>query len=157
MGLFSAFLSLCDPGWLSKIHLEYLEYCWLPLKRDKEGVIEGGEEEGREGERENEQTLEDPTPEIKSQSKKMTRLVTQSWLTLSDSVDCSPWGSSVHGIFQAWILGWVAISSSGDLPDPEMEPVPPSFLHRRRILDYWATGEAPVQTKQGQNSDEFLS
>lgn len=60
------------------------------MKRDKEGVIEGGEEEGRDGERENEQTLEDPTPEIKSQSKKMTRLVTQSWLTLSDSVDCSP-------------------------------------------------------------------
>jgi len=40
------------------------------LKRDKERVTEGGEEEGREGERENEQTLEDPIPEIKSQSKK---------------------------------------------------------------------------------------
>ena len=31
---------------------------------------------------------------------------------LSDPVDCSPWGSSVHGIFQAGILEWVAISSS---------------------------------------------
>ena len=25
---------------------------------------------------------------------------------------CSPLGSSVHGIFQAWILGWVAVSFS---------------------------------------------
>ena len=29
-----------------------------------------------------------------------------------DSVDCSPPGSSVHGIFQARILEWVAISFS---------------------------------------------
>ena len=29
-----------------------------------------------------------------------------------DSMDCSPPGSSVHGIFQARILEWVAISSS---------------------------------------------
>ena len=33
-------------------------------------------------------------------------------LTLSDSMDCSPPGSFVHGILQARILGWVAISSS---------------------------------------------
>ena len=31
--------------------------------------------------------------------------VAQSCLTLSDSVDCSPPGSSVHGIFQARVLG----------------------------------------------------
>ena len=31
---------------------------------------------------------------------------------LCDPVDCSPPGSSVHGIFQARILEWVAISSS---------------------------------------------
>ena len=31
---------------------------------------------------------------------------------LGDSTDCSPPGSSVHGIFQARILEWVAISSS---------------------------------------------
>ena len=29
-----------------------------------------------------------------------------------DSTDCSPPGSSAHGIFQARVLGWVAISSS---------------------------------------------
>ena len=39
-------------------------------------------------------------------------LVTQSCPTLWDSMDCSLPGSSVHGIFQARILEWVAISSS---------------------------------------------
>ena len=33
-------------------------------------------------------------------------------LTLCDFVDCSPPGSPVHGLFQAGILEWVAISSS---------------------------------------------
>ena len=35
--------------------------------------------------------------------------VAQSCLTLCDPVDCSPPGSSVHGILQARILEWVAI------------------------------------------------
>ena len=43
-------------------------------------------------------------------------------LTLCDLMDCSPPGSSVHGISQARILEWVAISSSRDLPYPEIEP-----------------------------------
>ena len=30
----------------------------------------------------------------------------------------NPPGSSVHGILQARILGWVAIPSAGDLPGP---------------------------------------
>ena len=38
--------------------------------------------------------------------------VTQLCLTLCDPVDCSPPGSSVHGILQARILEWVAISFS---------------------------------------------
>ena len=36
--------------------------------------------------------------------------------------DCRLPGSSVHGIFQARILEWVAISSLMDLPDPGIEP-----------------------------------
>ena len=32
--------------------------------------------------------------------------------TLCDPVDCSPPGSSIHGILQARILEWVAISFS---------------------------------------------
>ena len=39
-------------------------------------------------------------------------LAAQSHLTLCNPMDCSPPGSSVHGIFQARILEWVAISSS---------------------------------------------
>ena len=38
---------------------------------------------------------------------------------------CSPPVSSVHGILQARILEWVAISFLGDLPDLETEPGPP--------------------------------
>ena len=51
--------------------------------------------------------------------------VTQSCLTLCNSVDCSPSGSSVHEILQTIILEWVAISSPGDLPDPGIELGPP--------------------------------
>ena len=35
-----------------------------------------------------------------------------SCLTLCDPMDCSPPGSSVHGIFQGRILEWIAIASS---------------------------------------------
>ena len=38
--------------------------------------------------------------------------VAQSCPTLRDPMDCSPQGSSVHGILQARILEWVAISFS---------------------------------------------
>ena len=38
--------------------------------------------------------------------------VTQSCPTLCDPTDCNLPGSSVHGIFQAQILEWVAISFS---------------------------------------------
>ena len=43
---------------------------------------------------------------------KSEREVTQSCLTLSDPMDCGPPGSSVHGIFQASVLEWVAIAFS---------------------------------------------
>ena len=36
--------------------------------------------------------------------------VAQSYLTLSDPMDCSPPGSSIHGIFQARVLEWGAIA-----------------------------------------------
>ena len=41
--------------------------------------------------------------------------VAQSCPTLSNSMDCSPPGSSVQGIFQARVLEWVAIAFSGCL------------------------------------------
>ena len=43
--------------------------------------------------------------------------------SLCNPVDCSLPGSSVHGILQARILKWVAISSSRGFPDPGFEPV----------------------------------
>ena len=36
----------------------------------------------------------------------------QSCPTVCNPMDCSPSGSSVHGMFQASILEWVAVSSS---------------------------------------------
>ena len=42
--------------------------------------------------------------------------VTQSCLTLSDPVDCSLPGSSVHGIVQARVLEWGAIAFSESGP-----------------------------------------
>ena len=51
----------------------------------------------------------------------------QSCLTLCNPVDCSPPGSSVHGILQARMLEWVAISFSGDLPDPGIKPRSPAL------------------------------
>ena len=40
--------------------------------------------------------------------------VPQSCLTLRNLMDCSPPGSSVHGIFQARVLEWGAIAFSGN-------------------------------------------
>ena len=54
-------------------------------------------------------------------------LVAQSCLTLCNHRDCSPPGSSVHGLLQARILEWVAFPSPGDLPDPGIEPESPSL------------------------------
>ena len=49
-------------------------------------------------------------------------LTTQSCPTHCEPMDCSPPGSSVHGIFQAKLLEWVAIPVSQDLPNPGFEP-----------------------------------
>ena len=47
---------------------------------------------------------------VKSESE-----VAQSCPTLSDPMDCSPAGSSIHGIFEARVLEWVAIAFSTDI------------------------------------------
>ena len=44
---------------------------------------------------------------VKSESE-----VAQSCPTLSDPMDCSPPGSSIHGVFQARVLEWGAIAFS---------------------------------------------
>ena len=44
------------------------------------------------------------------------------WLWLSDSMDCSPPDSSVHGILRQEHRNGLPCSPPGDLPDPEMKP-----------------------------------
>ena len=57
--------------------------------------------------------------------------VAQSCLTLSDPVDCSLPGSSVHGIFQARVLEWGAIAFSAH---PYMTTVKTIALTRRTFV-----------------------
>ena len=52
------------------------------------------------------------------------RLFATPWTTLCDPVDCSPPGSSIHGILQVRILEWVAISfSRGSSGSRDQTPV----------------------------------
>ena len=53
--------------------------------------------------------------------------VIQSCLTFCDSIDCSPPGSSIHGIFQARYWSGLPFPSPGDLPDPGIEPGAPAL------------------------------
>ena len=48
-----------------------------------------------------------------------TSEVTQSCPTLCDPIDCSLSGSSIHGIFQARMLEWIAISFSRGSSQPK--------------------------------------
>ena len=58
-------------------------------------------------------------------------------------VDCSPPGSSVHGIFQARILEWVAISFSGGSSWPR-DRIQVSRI-ADRCFNLWTTREAVSQ------------
>ena len=57
-------------------------------------------------------------------------LDTKSCPTLYHLMDCSPPGSSIHGISQARILEWVATSFSKVSSDPGMEPTSLAFAGR---------------------------
>ena len=70
--------------------------------------------------------------------------VTQSYPTLCDPVDCSPPGSSIHGILQARILEWVAISFSRGSSQPRDQTRVSHIAGRR--FNLWATREAPGKT-----------
>ena len=59
---------------------------------------------------------------LQSMKVKSEREVTQSCLTLCNPMDCSPPGSSIHGVFQATVLEWVAIAFSiSSLLEPKLE------------------------------------
>ena len=63
--------------------------------------------------------------------------VAQSCRTLCDPIDCSPSGSSVHGIFQAIILEWIAISFSRRSSQPRARTRVSHVVDRRFTI--WAT------------------
>ena len=48
-------------------------------------------------------------------------------LTLCDTMDCSPAGSSVHGISLARIPQWMPFRSAEDLPHPGTKPASPAL------------------------------
>ena len=64
-------------------------------------------------------------------------LLIQSCLALFDPMDCGPPGSSVHGILQARILEWGAISFSRDQTRDLIEPVSPALAG-----GFFSTGNA---------------
>ena len=79
--------------------------------------------------------------------------VTHSYPVLYDPMDCSPPGSSVHGVFQARITEWLAISSSRRPSQPRDRIR--IFCIGRWFLYHFTTGEAPafqishtIKTKQ---------
>ena len=70
---------------------------------------------------------------------------------LCDPKDCSPPGSSVHGIFQARILFWVPFPATGDLSDQGLNP------HLLRPLHWQACSLplAPPGKPLGEANDEI--
>ena len=73
----------------------------------------------------------------------------ESCLTLCNSMDCSPPGSSVHGILQARILEWVAISFSREFSWPR-DRTSISCVSRL-ILYYCVTWEGYVYSSNHSN------
>ena len=62
--------------------------------------------------------------------------VAQLCLTLSDPMDCSPPGSSIHGIFQARVLEWGAIAFS-EVALVVSNSLHPYGLQPARLLHLW--------------------
>ena len=63
-------------------------------------------------------------------------LVTKLCPTLCDPMDCSSWGSSVHGILQTRILEWVAISFSITI----------AWAYPKRVWTSWRWPKTPHLT-----------
>ena len=78
------------------------------------------------------------------------------FLTLCDPMGCSLLGSSNHGIFQARILEWVAISfSRGSSQSKDWTHV---FCIGRQILYHWTTREVqpPISPRKKDKMNNFL-
>ena len=72
------------------------------------------------------------SPETNAICEAMLAVAVQSLsrVPLCNPTDCSPPGSSVHGISPARTLQWVALPSPGDLLNPGTEPVSPELTGR---------------------------
>ena len=81
---------------------------------------------------------------VKSESE-----VTQSCPTLSDPLDCSPSGSSVHGISHERMLGCVAISSSRGSSQPRDQTCISCIV--RQVLNHCTTREIPLSLSKKVN------
>ena len=55
-------------------------------------------------------------------------------------------GSPVYGILQARILEWVAISYSGNLPEPAIKPVSPALAGKFFITETQEKAQVPLYT-----------
>ena len=64
---------------------------------------------------------------LKESERKRESEVAQSCPTLCNPMDCSPPGSSVHGIFQQEYWSGLPFPSPGELPDPEIKPRSPAL------------------------------
>ena len=80
--------------------------------------------------------------EKKFQRRTLMGLCAQSCRTPGDPMDCSPPGSSVHGIFQARMLEWVAISFSRGSSSKDQTWIACYSCIGRRILSHCTTWEA---------------
>ena len=74
-------------------------------------------------------------------------LITRSCPFLLWPQDCSLTGSSIHGISQAKILEWVAISFSKcwTLPNPGIEPMSPAWQANSLLLSYQGSPHTPFR------------
>ena len=79
------------------------------------------------------------TNHVRESERESESEVAQSCLTLCDPMDCSLPGSSVHGIFQARVLEWIAISFSRASSQPRDWTQVSRIVDRRFTV--WATRE----------------
>ena len=74
--------------------------------------------------------------------------VTQSCPTLSDPMDCSPPGSPLHGISQARILEWFALSFSRGSSQPRDQICLLHWQADSLLLSYLAAAAAAAKSLQ---------
>ena len=88
---------------------------------------------------------------------KVKALVTKSCRMLCDPVDCSSPGSSDHGILQAKILEWVAISFSRESSWPrDQTPSPTSWADSLPSEPLGEAPEVPAEFPQDVSPSKFL-